>query len=189
MIILDKHIELSCQVCLSIQTPTADPQSLSTREDTPLDIILTGSDPDWDPLTFTVVSTPTHGILGGVAPNLTYTQTVNYDGTESFTFLVNDGHLNSEPAVVVIEVTSVNDAPVVNPQSVTTRQTMPVMVTLSGPDIDGDNLTYHVVIPPNHGTLSGTGHPQSIRLNQGMLAWTASPSLRTMVSWIQLWQR
>jgi len=136
--------------------PSADPQSLSIPEDTPLDIILTGSDPDTDPLSFMIISTPTHGILGGVAPNLTYTPTVNYNGTDSFTFLVNDGHVNSEPAQVDIEITPVNDAPVAYPQSVSTRQTMPVMVTLSGSDIDGDNLTYLVVIPPDHGTLSGT---------------------------------
>lgn len=138
------------------QAPIADPQSLSTPEDTPHYIILTGSDPDTDPLTFTVVSFPTHGILGGVAPNLTYTPTLNYNGADNFTFLVNDGHVNSEPVLVDIAVTPVNDAPVANPQSVTTRQTMPVMVTLSGTDIDGDNLTYLVVIPPDHGTLNGT---------------------------------
>jgi hypothetical protein len=138
------------------QAPTADPQSLITPEDTPLNIILTGSDPDTDPLSFTVISTPTHGLLAGIAPNLTYTPTLNYNGTDSFSFLVNDGHVNSVPAVVDIEVTPVNDAPVANPQSVTTRQNLPVMVTLSGSDVDNDNLTFHVVMPPNHGTLSGT---------------------------------
>ena len=136
--------------------PIADPQSLTTPEDTPLDIILTGSDPDADPITFTVVTTPTHGILSGVAPYLTYTPALNYYGTDGFTFLVNDGQVNSEPVVVDITVTPVNDAPVANSQSVMTRQTLPVIVTLSGSDIDGDNLTYHVVIPPNHGTLNGT---------------------------------
>ena len=138
------------------QTPIADPQSLTTPEDIPLNIILTGSDQDADPLSFTVVSSPTYGILGGVAPNLTYTPTVNYNGTDSFTFIVNDGQVNSEPANIDIEVTPVNDAPVANTQSVTTRQSLPVMVTLSGSDVDGDNLTYRVIISPNHGTLSGT---------------------------------
>jgi hypothetical protein len=136
--------------------PVANPQSVSTPEDTPLDIVLTGLDPDGDPLTFTVVSTPTHGALGGIAPNLTYTPSLNYNGTDSFTFVVNDGYVNSEPAEVSIEVTPVNDAPVADPQSVTTRQSVPVEITLSGSDIDGDALTYGLTTPPDHGTLSGT---------------------------------
>jgi Bacterial Ig domain len=136
--------------------PTAEAQSVSTDEDTPLDIVLTGSDPDGDVLTFTVVSTPANGILGGVAPNLTYTPTANYNGQDSFTFVVNDGQVNSDPAVVHIDVTPVNDAPVADPQSVTTRQYMPVAITLSGSDIEGHLLIYSVITPPEHGTLSGT---------------------------------
>jgi hypothetical protein len=107
-------------------------------------------------LTFTVVSSPTHGILSGVAPNLTYTPTANYNGTDSFAFIVNDGLEGSAPAVVDINVLPVNDAPVANPQSVTTRQSAPIAITLSGSDIEGDVLTYRVTIPPIHGSLSGT---------------------------------
>jgi Bacterial Ig domain len=63
--------------------------------------------------------------------------------------------VNSEPANVNIDVTAVNDAPVADPQSVTTRQSASVAITLSGLDIDSAVLTYHVVTPPEHGTLSG----------------------------------
>lgn len=138
------------------QAPIANPQTVSTLEDTPLDIVLTGSDPDNDPITFTVVSNPSHGILSGIAPNMTYTPTANYNGADSFTFVVNDGQLNSEPAAVNINITPVNDAPVADPQAVTTWQSMPVTITLSGSDIDGDILSYSVVVLPDHGTLSGT---------------------------------
>ncbi len=137
-------------------TPEANPQSVFTAEDTPLDIVLTGSDPDGDSLTFTIVATPTNGILGGVAPNLTYTPTANYNGQDSFTFVVNDGQVSSDPATVDIDVTPVNDAPVADPQSVTTRQYMPVAITLSGSDVEGHLLVYIVITPPEHGTLSGT---------------------------------
>jgi len=138
------------------QAPTADPQWVSTAEDTPVEIVLTGSDPDCDPLTYSVVSGPSHGALGGIAPNVTYTPTANYNGTDSFTFVVNDGVVNSEPATVTIEVTPVNDAPVANPQSVTTVQGRAVAITLTGWDVDEDELTYDVVTQPDHGTLSGT---------------------------------
>ena len=53
--------------------PTASPQSLTTPEQSPLDIVLVGNDVEGDTLTFTVVSQPLNGILAGVAPNLTYT--------------------------------------------------------------------------------------------------------------------
>ncbi len=38
----------------------------------------------------------------------------------------------------------------------TTAEDAPVAVTLAGTDADGDALTYTVVTPPTHGTLSGT---------------------------------
>ncbi|MBI3640075.1 MAG: hypothetical protein HY223_07145, partial [Thaumarchaeota archaeon] len=41
--------------------PTADPQSVSTNENTPLAITLTGSDSDGDSLTFAVGTGPSHG--------------------------------------------------------------------------------------------------------------------------------
>jgi hypothetical protein len=138
-------------------SPVANPQSVSTAEDIPLDIVLTGSDPDYDPITFTVVLSSTHGTLSGTAPNLTYTPAANYYGADSFTFLANDGQASSEPAVVSIDVTPVNDAPVANPQSVSTGKNRPVAIVLTGSDVEGDPLTYAIVTGPIHGTLSGTG--------------------------------
>ena len=138
------------------QAPTANPQSVSTAEDTPLDIVLTGSDPDCEPLTYSVTSGPSHGTLSGTAPNLTYMPTANYNGTDSLTFVVSDSLVNSEPAVVEIDVTPVNDAPVAHPQSVTTRQHVAVAITLTGSDVEGGELTFSVVTQPTHGTLSGT---------------------------------
>jgi hypothetical protein len=137
------------------QPPTAFPQSVSTIEDSSMDILLTGSDPESEPLTFTVVSIPTHGILGGVAPSLTYTPTANFNGNDSFTFTVNDGWMSSEPVVVDIQVTPVNDAPIGYPQSVTTRRSMSVAITLNGMDFDGDILNFTVTNPPAFGALSG----------------------------------
>lgn len=84
--------------------PTADPQSITTPEDTAVALTLTGSDPDNDPLSFTVTSAPMHGTLSGTAPNLVYTPEPNFDGTDSFAFVVNDGTADSAPATVTIEV-------------------------------------------------------------------------------------
>jgi hypothetical protein len=139
------------------QKPVANPQTLSIPEETSLGILLTGSDPEGSPITYTVVSSPTHGILAGIAPDLIYTPTLNYNGSDSFKFKVNDGIDDSPLATVHINVTPVNDAPVAGSQSVTTLQSIPVMITLAGFDVDGDNLTYSIFTSPTYGMLSGTG--------------------------------
>ena len=135
--------------------PVAYPQQVTTAEDTAKDIVLSGSDQDGDPITFLVVTSPTHGILGGIAPNLVYTPTANYNGNDGFTFVANDGQVDSEPAEVSIEISPVNDAPVAEPQHVTTRGGVMVAIMLSGTDVDGDGLTFSVNTQPSHGMLSG----------------------------------
>ncbi|MFA5836998.1 MAG: Ig-like domain-containing protein [Bellilinea sp.] len=81
-------------------TPLAYDQSLTTPEDTPLDLMLTGSDGDGDSLAFSVTAGPTHGSLSGTAPNLTYTPTLDFTGVDSITFVVNDGSVDSPSATV-----------------------------------------------------------------------------------------
>ena len=43
---------------------------------------------------------------------MTYTPAANYNGSDSFTFTVNDGTVDSNVATVSITVNAVNDAPV-----------------------------------------------------------------------------
>ena len=136
--------------------PTADAQSVSTNEDTAKAITLTGSDPNGDALTYSIVDQPAKGSLSGTAPNVTYTPSANYNGSDSFTFMANDGKLDSATATVSITVTAVNDAPVADSQSVTTEQNTAKNITLTGSDVDGDTLTYHIMDQPAKGSLSGT---------------------------------
>jgi VCBS repeat-containing protein len=136
--------------------PVANPQSVTTNEDTAKAITLTGTDADGDPLTYSVVTPPSHGTLSGTAPNLTYTPVTNYNGSDSFTFKVNDETADSNTATVSITITSVNDAPVANAQSVTTDEDTAKAITLTGSDVDGDDLDFIVMADPSYGTLSGT---------------------------------
>ena len=64
---------------------------------------------------------------------------------------------DSEAASVSLTVNAVNDAPAANAQSISTDEDTAAAVTLSGSDVDGDSLTFSVVIGPAHGTLSGFG--------------------------------
>ena len=88
----------------------------STDEDSSKTITLVASGSSSDPLTFEVVSSPSHGVLSGTAPNLIYTPFQDYFGSDSFTYIANDGVLNSNVATVTLTVVSINDAPqVANP--------------------------------------------------------------------------
>lgn len=136
--------------------PVADAQAVSLDEDTSIGVTLTGSDADGDALTYAVVTGPANGLLSGTEPNLTYTPNANFNGADSFTFTVNDGTVDSAPATVSITVNPVNDPPVANAQSVSTDQDVPLPITLTGSDIDGDPLTYTVVTQPTNGVLNGT---------------------------------
>jgi hypothetical protein len=136
--------------------PVAIPQTVPATEDTPVLIVLGGSDADGNPLTFAVLTPPTKGVLGGIAPNLTYTPNPNANGPDSFTFKVNDGIVDSPPATVDIAIAPVNDVPVANAQSKSTVQSTAVAITLTGSDVDGDALSYTVVTLPANGTLTGS---------------------------------
>ncbi|MBI1987006.1 MAG: tandem-95 repeat protein [Nitrospinae bacterium] len=137
--------------------PVANAQTVpSFNEDTSVAITLTGSDPDGDPLTFTVVTPPAQGTLTGKAPNLTYTPAENYNGSDSFTFKVNDGTVDSDTATVSLKITPVNDAPILSIQNQSVDEGQPLKFTVSAIDPEGDLLTYSASNLPGGATLNLT---------------------------------
>ena len=137
-------------------SPVADEQSVETAEDTAVSITLTGSDPDGESLSFTVINPPIHGTLTGTAPDLLYTPWSNYFGDDTFTFVVNDGMSNSLEAVVDINVTPVNDAPVAGENlNLVLDEDGTISFTLPVSDVDNDILTLVVKENLSHGALSG----------------------------------
>src|SRR5439155_27334620 len=64
--------------------------------------------------------------------------------------------LTSTAAAVSIAVRPVNDAPTATAQSVSTNEDTPRAVTVTGSDVEtaAANLTFTLVTPPAHGTLS-----------------------------------
>jgi len=147
----------SFSVLLSVNNPPiAQPQQVSLNEDTPAPIVLHGTDLQPDPISYSVVTPPTHGSVFGLPPNLTYLPDTNYFGPDAFTFIVNDGLADSAPATVSLTVLPVNDAPVAIPQSLSVNEDTPLNITLRGSDVENDPLTFNIVIRPAHGVLSGT---------------------------------
>ena len=137
--------------------PTADPKAVTTPEDTPVAVTLSGTDPEGSNLTYSVVTPPGRGVLQGAGAGRTYLPATNSFGEDSFTYKVNDGLVDSAPALVRITVTPVNDPPVAQPQAVAGLWNTPLNIVLRGSDVEGSNLTFAVVSGPTNGILSGTG--------------------------------
>ncbi|HWI60887.1 MAG TPA: Ig-like domain-containing protein, partial [Symbiobacteriaceae bacterium] len=96
--------------------PVSEDKEYSTDEDVPLVVTVPGLlrdaiDPDGDPVTAIKTGDPAHGTVS-VNPDgsFTYTPALNYFGSDSFTFMVNDGTANSNESTVFLYVAPVNDA-------------------------------------------------------------------------------
>ena len=93
--------------------PVATAASVTTDEDMAKSGILTGTDVNGSALSFSKVADPSHGTvtINATTGAYTYTPVANYNGSDSFTFKVNDGTLDSAFATVSLTVNAVNDAP------------------------------------------------------------------------------
>jgi hypothetical protein len=158
-------------VGLKIPTaPVASGQTVTTNQNTPVNITLTAVSPRGFPLTYSVVTGPTHGGLTGLAPNLTYTPNTGYAGSDSFTFKANDGSTDSNIATVSIRVKAPNQIPVASNSSVTVATGTTGAIMLTASDADNDPLTYIIVTPPAHGQLStGAGANRTYTPTAGYL--------------------
>lgn len=119
--------------------PVANDGAIAIDKNRPAAIVLAGSDADNDPLTYTVLSGPSHGALSGTAPNLTYTPTAGYHGSDSFTFKASDGTSDSNTATVSITVYGVRamDYTAPTPGTVKTYKVAVLMInTLTTPLVE-----------------------------------------------------
>ncbi len=132
--------------------PVASAQALSLHSSTSLPIVLVATDGDNDPVSYSIVTAPSHGTLTGTPPNVTYS-TSGYAGPDSFTFKANDGLADGNVATITINVT--NNTPVAQAQTASVHSRVALPLALAATDADGDALTYSIVTPPAHGTLSG----------------------------------
>jgi len=90
------------------RAPVAEDQSLVMAKNTAnRKISIKATDANFDSLSFSIVEEPAHGELTGVAPDVYYTPNSNYYGEDSFTFMANDGELESNQATVSISVINV----------------------------------------------------------------------------------
>ena len=74
--------------------------------------------------------------------------------SDSFTFKVNDGTVDSEAATISLAITAVNDVPVATAQTdVAATEQTEVTLTLAGTDLDNDTLSYVIQTLPTRWNL------------------------------------
>jgi len=143
-----------CGICdgndSSCNQPVANYQTVSTDEDNSVTITVSGVDPNEDPITYNLGSSPENGSLSGSLPNVVYTPTLNFNGTDSFTFTVSDGTWTSVVGVVTINVLSVNDAPVLTfIENELVDEDNDFVLAMSADDVDEDDLVFNASIDGN----------------------------------------
>ena len=141
--------------------PVANDIRFTVDTNKPVDIILTGSDTDDDPITFEIVSNPLHGTLADFNSQkgiISYVANSDSSGSDSFTFKVSDIH-DSESRVATAYITvktDLNAMPVATDSSAATPMNVPVEIILktTGTYV-GDGLKFAVTSDPLHGKLRG----------------------------------
>lgn len=144
--------------------PFALPDSFSTLEDTPLvmpapGVLANDSDPDGDPLTAALLTSPDSGALALAADgSFTYTPTLDASGVFTFTYFASDGVLTATRAVT-LSIIPVNDAPLAAADVYTGVEDSALSLLEPGvlgndSDPDGDRLTAALLAPPGAGSLA-----------------------------------
>ena len=137
--------------------PDAVNNESSTMEDTALtlqtsDLLVNDSDVDGDTLSITSVQDAEHGTITlNSDATVTFTPDANYTGEASFSYTVSDGKGGSDTAQVRLNITSVNDVPIIEVVDTTaTEDTAQVLANISDIDgtIDSNSLT------AEHGTVT-----------------------------------
>ena len=133
---------------------------MTADEDIIKTITLAGTDKDGDPLTYNITTLPANGTLFQTSDGTTKGDTItsvpttvsdashrviylsaidgNGDGHGNFGFKVNDGTIDSDETIVIVNVTKVNDAVIAVSQVVNVNEDINKTITLAATDVDGD---------------------------------------------------
>ncbi|MBI1249378.1 tandem-95 repeat protein [bacterium] len=153
--------------------PSGAGQTVSVTHDHTLDtyadndddwIALYGSDPNGDPLTYSIAQQPAHGTASLNGREYVYQPAAGYVGTDSFTYQVSDG-ISTSPEYT-ISITVFNSPPTGVGQTVSVAHDRILdtyadndddWIALYGSDPNGDSLTYFIAQQPAHGSASLNG--------------------------------
>ncbi|MEG4925692.1 Ig-like domain-containing protein, partial [Microcoleus sp. F10-B2] len=121
-------------------------------------VLANDSDADFDTLTAALAANPTKGSIAlNKDGSFTYTPNAGFSGTDTFTYTVSDGIVNSAPATVTVNVN--NNPPVANSDTYTTPFNTGLNVTglgvlINDTDPENDPLTAILVTNPATGSIA-----------------------------------
>ena len=139
--------------------PIAADDELTAKEDEAITSTLKASDENNDDLIFRISMQASLGKVQLIDPQTgeyQYLARPNTHGNDLFSFIVNDGILDSNEANVFVVIQPMNDKPAVNDSQLEMDEDSESMGTITGTDIDGDSLTFEIVQLPEKGLVELT---------------------------------
>lgn len=136
------------------EPPVPAPARFDVTPQAPLDFLLSGFDPDGDPLDYRLVTGPARGVLERLGETWRY-RPLNA-GQDSLTFTVSDGRFESAPAAVTFFTTTAA-APVPVPPSIVSADR--VFATV------GQDFTHAVVVTAPPANFAAYGLPDGLQIN------------------------
>ncbi|MBI3503481.1 MAG: tandem-95 repeat protein, partial [Proteobacteria bacterium] len=126
-------------------------------EDTPVVGVLTAADVDGDALTFGLAAGPHNGTVTVAADgSYSYVPAADFNGADSFTYTVFDGHGGTTTGTISVDIAAVNDGPVTAGGTASGNEDTPITGQIAASDVDGDALTFGLAANggPAHGTVT-----------------------------------
>lgn len=142
--------------------PVVTDDTATTAEDTAVTISVLTNDTDADGGDTLTVVAASDGLYGTTLVNgdgtITYTPGANFNGTDAFVYVIDDGHGRLSFATATVTVAAVNDAPVAVADTFTVLKngTLTFDPRANDTDADGDTLTITAVTQGSHGTVAFT---------------------------------
>ncbi len=144
--------------------PDAQNDSFTIAEDTGLTstVVANDSDPDADPVSYTLLSGPTDGTLTfNPDGTFNYTPDANFFGVDTFDYQMQDADGDVSTATVTISVTNVNDAPTVDTPlpNLANFDSDVVSLDISSHfgDVEGETLSFAATGLPNGLSINTAG--------------------------------
>ncbi len=143
--------------------PVATSLQIDLAEDASALVTVIGQDPAGTAVTYAVVTPPASGQLSGTLPSVTYTPVKDFNGKDSFTYVVSNGFMTSETALVELTVSPRNDPPMAVADVAIIEEDardvrLDVLVNDTTAPDSGESLTFTAVSPPNQGGMVKVGH-------------------------------
>ncbi|HEV8577449.1 MAG TPA: Ig-like domain-containing protein, partial [Thermoanaerobaculia bacterium] len=140
--------------------PVAVDDAATVAEDTAVLIYVrdNDSDPDGDAILISNVTQGANGSVSHDSMKVSYQPAANFNGTDSFTYTINDGNGLTATATVTVTVTGINDNPIAVEDSGTTAEdsAVTVGVLINDNDLEGDSLSITAVTQGANGSVTFT---------------------------------